>query len=124
MIVLIVVAIISAIAIPSYRDYILRSNRREATAALQKLASLQEDYYSNQLAYTSSLSSLNYPGITPNSLYKLTITTSSTVGYAINAVAINHQTQDTDCRTFTLNGLGERTAKDASSNDTTQKCWQ
>lgn len=123
LIVMTVLAIITAIAVPSYREYVLRSNRGEAMSALHKLSNLQEDYYSNQLAYTSSLSVLSYPATTPNDLYKLSISTNPTVGYTLQAVAINQQLQDTKCKTFTLDGLGEKTAEDASSNDTTADCW-
>ena len=125
MIVVAVVGVLAAIALPSYRGVVLRSNRTEATIALAELANLQEKRYSNVLAYTTTLARLNYATITPNGLYTLSIISlSPTVGYTLGATAIGIQADDDDtCQTFTYNALGQRTAVDTGANDTTNPCW-
>lgn len=55
MIVVAVVGILAAIAIPSYSNYMVKSSRAAAQAQLLQLASLQEKIYLNSNCYTSSI---------------------------------------------------------------------
>lgn len=123
-IVLSVIAILSAIAINSYRDYVLRSSRTEAMTALMELAQRQEEHFGNREFYADSLSTLNYPATTPSELYQLQIPASTTRSYTLRATAINSQLQDNTCRTFELTDLGQQSAEDASNKDTTADCWE
>ncbi len=116
-IVLAVIAVLAAIAINSYRDHVLRSNRTEAMSALTELAQRQEEYFGNQQTYTGSLSTLNTSTTTDNGLYQLTIPASTTTSYTIRATPIDSQLQDQTCGWFQLNNLGQRTAENA-------ECWQ
>lgn len=52
MIVVAVIGILAAVALPSYRQYIVRAARVEAQAELLELASLQEKIYLNSTNYT------------------------------------------------------------------------
>jgi type IV pilus assembly protein PilE len=45
MIVVVVIAILASIAIPSYREYVLRSNRRAAQAAMMDLVTRQHQIF-------------------------------------------------------------------------------
>ena len=45
MIVVVVIAILASIAIPSYREYVLRSNRRAAQAAMMELVTRQHQIF-------------------------------------------------------------------------------
>jgi type IV pilus assembly protein PilE len=45
MIVVVVIAILASIAIPSYREYVLRSNRRAAQAAMLELVTRQHQLF-------------------------------------------------------------------------------
>lgn len=55
MVTLVIIGIISAIAIPSYTSYLVRSARVDAQAELMRMASLQEKIYLNSSAYTTSV---------------------------------------------------------------------
>jgi len=55
MVVVAVVGILAAIAMPSYSNYMIRSSRSAAQAQLLQLASLQEKIYLNSNCYTSSI---------------------------------------------------------------------
>jgi len=131
LIVVAVIGILTAIAVPMYRDYVVRSNRTEAIIALTELANLQEKHFSNELAYTQSFTALNnYPRRVPppppvdNPDYELDIQTGSTVAYTITAESIGTQDRDDPtCQEFTLNSFGQRGAVDEGGNDTSQECW-
>ena len=59
MIVVAIVGILAAIALPSYQRYVLRSHRTTAVNALLDLGSREARYYSANNAYTSSLTGAN-----------------------------------------------------------------
>lgn len=60
MVVIFIVGIISAIAIPSYRDHIRRSNYLDGQNALQSLMFDQERYRNNTRSYTDDLTNLGH----------------------------------------------------------------
>jgi len=124
LIVVVVIGILAAIAIPSYRDYVVRSNRSDAIIALSELANLQEKHFSNQLAYTSTLADLNYSTTSPEGFYGLSINTTTTTAYTVVAQPVGTQDQDDPtCQEFSLNSFGQRRAEDKDGNDTSQECW-
>ncbi len=55
MIVVAVIGILAAVALPSYRQYIIRAARIEAQTELLELASLQEKIFLNSNTYTCSV---------------------------------------------------------------------
>jgi len=124
LIVVAVIAILASIAMPAYRDFVVRSNRSDAIIALTELANLQEKHYSNELAYTSTIGELNYPSVSPEGFYSLQITTGGATGYTLTAVPVGQQDADDEtCQQFQLNSFGQRTAEDGNGNDTSQQCW-
>jgi type IV pilus assembly protein PilE len=124
MIVLAVIAVLMAIALPAYRDYVVRSNRSDAIIALTELANLEEKYYSNELSYTTAFDALSYSTSSPNDFYTLSIATGTNVAYTLTAKPKGRQkTEDKTCQQFTLNSYGQRTATDSGGGDTSQSCW-
>lgn len=55
MIVVVIVAILAAIAMPSYQEHVVRSARVQAQAELLELSSLQEKVFLNSNAYCASV---------------------------------------------------------------------
>lgn len=124
LIVVAVIGLLTAIAVPMYRDYVVRSNRSDAIISLTELANLQEKHFSNELAYTSTLSDLNYSTTSPEGLYELRIVTTATTDYSLIAEPLAAQDRDDPtCQQFTLNSFGQRGAVDSGGNDTSQQCW-
>lgn len=124
LIVIVVIGILAAIAIPNYRDYVVRSNRSEAIIALTELANLEEKFFSDQLRYTTTVGLLSYPTVSPNNLYQFNIASSAAVGYTLTATPIGQQlAEDDTCQQFSLNSFGQRRAEDSGGNDTSQRCW-
>ncbi len=109
-----VIGIIAAIAYPAYTEFVERSRRSEATEALQNMATLQEQYYYHNKAYTGSLGDLDMPATTENDYYALSITTGAAVGgtiqtYTLTATAQGQQASDTECATIQLSSEGDKT---------------
>ena len=53
MIALAIIAILAAIAIPSYRQYVIRSHRRAAQTSLVDIANREQQYFAANRAYAS-----------------------------------------------------------------------
>lgn len=135
MIVVVIVAILAAVAIPSYQDSVRKTRRADAKEALTRIAALQERYFFTKNDYgTAAL--LGVGNTSTEGYYTINIYTTpgaDTAGgecgadpcYRIvaNPVATGPQAADTKCALFTLNHVGQKTAQDASDADTTDECW-
>jgi len=132
MIVVAVIGILSAIAIPQYDQYLRKSQRAEAKTALSGIAQLQETFYiNNGNRYASKLGTgglnchkkglckadggLTAPSSEGN--YTVEISNIAATSFTLKATAASAgQLKDTQCKEFTLNSRGQKTA---TSND----CW-
>ncbi|MEN2425509.1 type IV pilin protein [Chromobacterium vaccinii] len=126
-----VLALLVSIALPSYRNFMMQSNRTAAKTALQDLASRQESYFSTNNNYASQLATLGYASGTVyvpgngNNLYILSITSATTSTYVLNAVPQGSQAQDS-CQTYQLDNLGNQSNIVNGSSGTTLSvsgCW-
>jgi len=136
MIVLIVIAILAAVAIPSYREYVLRSQRSDAKEAVLRLATAQEKFYlqNNRYAIDDERDDAPPAGLgiddSERGWYTLAVVEPTDVddatdGFIVRATAPagSQQFNDTDCRTFQVDDRGVRTATDAGGDDNTAGCW-
>lgn len=119
MVAVLVLGIIIAFAYPAYIDFIERSRRSEAHEALKNMATLQEQFYTNNKGYTGNLSDLGVSATTENDYYQLSVTTANTIdgfaqSYTISAAAQGAQASDTDCATIQL---------DSNGNQSPADCW-
>jgi type IV pilus assembly protein PilE len=128
MIVVAVVAILAAIALPAYTNQIRKSKRTDAKTSLLDLASRQERYFTTNNAYTSTSTNLGYSGSYPVSIpsattfnYGIDVTAASATAYTATATPNGDQTNDS-CGTFQIDQLG---VQSNSSNTTpTAECWR
>ncbi|GLQ94640.1 type IV pilin protein [Dyella acidisoli] len=134
MIVVAIVAILAAIALPQYRKQIQKSNRTTAKSALLDLARREETYYSTNNTYTLNLVSLGYSSITNNSIqvpnstnpyYTIAFSApassgSSATTYTATATATGSQASDS-CGNYSVDYLGNQQATGTSSGGT--GCW-
>jgi type IV pilus assembly protein PilE len=134
MAVVVIIGILASVAIPSYRTYVMRAQRADATAAVLRVAAAQEKFYLQNNSYTTTLtgtSGLNLGSAnSERGYYQLSVVAGSTgniaTSYLATATALAGQPQikDTDCRTFTVNETGQRGATKAASGDSTATCWR
>lgn len=125
MIVVLVIGILAAIAIPAYQNYVTRSARTKATRALLDLAGREERYYYSNNSYTANLASVGLPTsyyVDSNSdarYYTVTVPAASATSYSLSAAPQATQAkQDSECGTLTLNRAG---SKDSTKHDA--RCW-
>lgn len=117
-----IIAIVAAIALPSYRQHIIRSSREAAQIELLDLASLQEKIYLNSNAYATNITTAyngtaagglgKTTGKTSDGKYNLTISpsTGTSQTYTITAAPVPGKGQDSDGN-LSINQDGQRTWK-------------
>ena len=54
MVVLVIIAILASIAIPSYSQYVIRTNRRAAQATMMEIAAREHQYFAAHRAYADA----------------------------------------------------------------------
>lgn len=52
-VVILIIGVLAAIAIPSYREYVIRGNRRAAQAAMMEIATRQQQFFVANRAYAT-----------------------------------------------------------------------
>ena len=125
LIVITVVGLLLAVALPSYTRYVLRSHRSSAITAVLDLASRQARYYTTNNTYTTSLTALGYPSDpmpvtdTSNRYYNLSVTSASATAFTVSAAPVYPQTKDT-CGTYTYTDLGVKSVSSGTLGD----CWK
>lgn len=114
MIVVVIVSILAAIAIPSYQSYVLETKRSEGTGELMRIMDLQERYYLNQFppSYVEDLTELGLadPFKTENEYYSISAKACSgaTIGNCVTLTA-TAQAEVADDGDLTLDSRGNRT---------------
>lgn len=115
-----IIAILCAIAYPSYIHYLKISRRSDAHVSLLKIASLQDQYflYHNKYTDINKLSGgINGDFIISDELfYKITADITDNT-YLLTATAMGVQSSDTECSTITFSHDGK---KDGTTSET---CW-
>ncbi|MDD5297930.1 MAG: type IV pilin protein [Rhodocyclaceae bacterium] len=125
LIAVVIVAILTAIALPSYQNYILQSHRTEAINAVLDLASREARYYTTNNSYSASMLTLGYssdPTPLPNATdhyYDLSISSANGSSFSVQAVPVGNQVSDS-CGTYTYSDLGIR----GVSSGSLTSCWK
>lgn len=96
MIVVAVIGILAAIAYPNYSDYVRRSRRSDAQAALMQLRLAQEKFRANNTTYAAA-GALGYPRNSNEGFYSITVTANDGSGFTGTATPQNQQAGDTAC---------------------------
>lgn len=122
MVVVVIVSVLTLVAVPSYRDFVKRSQRTEAKEALVHIANNQERFYLHNHTYASDLADLGFGReYTENGLYQLRIVAADRQGFSATAEVASGSGMETDfdCLQFGIDQAGERSA----TPDPAGKCW-
>ena len=134
MIVVAIIAILTAIAYPAYTSYITKTHRVAAEGCLSEYANYMERYYTTNLRYdqdTSPTPVTNPLGVTltldcgspqqTGANYRYDLPVESATAYTVEATPINAQlARDTLCGTLKLDQTGKRTV---GGSGTVDQCW-
>jgi type IV pilus assembly protein PilE len=139
MIAVAVMAVIVAIAVPTYQGTVRKSRRTEATAALNAVMQAQERWRANNPSYCTLLTEaptdvpagLGQPGTTANAYYAISIDAAGANGYTITATAAagKSQADDGNCARLRIRMAsgnlfyGSAAAAGAWDEGTSNRCW-
>ncbi len=128
MIVVAIIGILAAIALPSYQDSIRKGRRSDAISTLLDVANRQEQHMLDRSTYTTDMNDLGFgadPAVSEEGHYTVDAAAcaAGTIAtcYLLTATpaAGSPQTADGGCTTFTLDSFGRRAATGSQAAD----CW-
>lgn len=118
MIVIAIVAILAAIALPSYNDYITRSRIPDATSNLATKRAQNEAFYDNSRTYTGATGCT--ADTTTSQYFNFSCSVANDTSYTLQAIGKGKMAGFT----FTLNQANTRATPSAPSGWTTSAtCW-
>ena len=122
MITLVVLAILTAIAYPSYTSHLIKSRRADGKALLYQAAQREQQFFTSNNAFTATAGSggLDISTSSGEGHYTLSIAATATT-YTLTATRVGTQTKDSLCGDLTLNHLGARGISGGTSS--ADKCW-
>jgi len=140
MIVVAILGMIVAVAMPSYTEYVKKTKRTDAKVELMRIAQLQESYFVQNLSYAKDLTTgsgglgLGASVLSEQDEYLITISAKdsgnggctglsadSCASYTLTATAQGGQAYD-KCKNFTLTNTGVKGR--SGTAETVKKCWQ
>lgn len=127
MIVVVVVAVLSSLAYPSYQEFVAKAKRTEGKAALLDAAQALERHFTNYNTYPSSLSTAGVRTYSGDSAAKAAYTIAIAAGasgslassFTLTATPANGHV-DAKCGNLSLNQLG---VKGETGTLTAAECW-
>jgi type IV pilus assembly protein PilE len=144
MVVVIIVAILAAIAIPGYEHEVQESRRTEARTAILDLAAREQRYFATENTFTNSFGNLGYStaGSSPASItvgsgyYQVVVNVPAVnppdpnagnlapPSFSITATPVtgSSQASDSACTSFTIDSAGYQSAQSTTGDDTAT-CW-
>lgn len=123
MVVVAIVAILAAIAIPNYSRYMQRARRSDAQQILMQVAGAEERYYATYNSY-GSLATVGFtasPLYSANRFYTVALASSASSSFKATATPVSGGPQATDgCGALSVSDTGARTAAGTTTNGS---CW-
>ena len=127
MIVVAILGVLAAIALPSYQRSVLAGGRAEGQSLLLQVASNQEQFYSGNNSYSTNAGPFSNPAVatmtSEGGLYQVSVAACAggTIANCFVATATPQGSQTADvCTTLTLSNTGVKGA----TGSTVQECWR
>jgi|TARA_Y100000294_G_scaffold28397_1_gene23957 type IV pilus assembly protein PilE len=133
MIVVAIIGILAAIAVPQYSDYVTRSRRTDGQSTLLQVAQELERCYTQFSAYNNANCAVVTSGAvsqtSPEGYYVIAATGTAlsastfTLTAAPTSKGSHAKNDENECAKMTLDQLGQKEAEDKDGAVTTSKCW-
>jgi len=132
MVTVVILSILAAIAIPSYRQYVLTSQRDQAKSVLLSLVTAEERYYTNNYAYYALTAApavdpngwSNYVGSTIGSrTYNVSIVIGATPPTFTITATPTLSFSDAQCGSLTLTNAGLKGNVGGTVASGSSPCW-
>jgi type IV pilus assembly protein PilE len=133
MITVVILGILAAMVYPSYREYVVRTQRDIAKSAILQVMDRQEQYFSDNKSYAADATDLGF-GASPFAIdrsgksvdagsgdrtYTIALTNVTATTFTVQATPqLRQATEDTDCGTLSVTHAGVKDATGASP-----RCW-
>lgn len=123
-IVVTIIGILAAIALPSYRDQVARTNRAMAAGCLMEIAQMTERHYATNLTYNAApLPALQCIGdLAAEYVFAAPVIVNAGQGFTLSAVPQGAQAASDGARCGTL-GLDNTGTKTATGSLGVAGCW-
>ena len=133
MIVVAIIAIISAFAYPSYQRYVIKTKRSVAQNALLQVADRQQQFFMDNKSFAADMTNLGFPANpyvvddngTPtvagdaDAVYSLSLSNVTATTWTVTAAPLHAQlSRDTYCGSLSITQTGAK-GKSGASDD----CW-
>ena len=115
------IAILAAISIGFYGNYVIDANRTDARSALSRTSTSLEKCRILYSGYNSASCNVAFPVTSDDGFYSIaaTVLTASTFTLTATPVAGQPQANDTECTSFTLTNTGIEGGEPVGANE----CW-
>lgn len=130
MIVVAIIAILAAIAVPAYQRYGYRARRVDGQQLLLTIANAEERYYAVYNQYTTDVTKIGFTGtsaVSSDGYYSATIgpASGSTSAQTYKATAEPQGVQSTDvCGSLSIDNTGDKQPDTSSATlNSNGKCW-
>lgn len=129
LVVIVILGVLASIAVPTYRRYLVRTQRSEAKIALLQLQTAQEKFYMQNNGFTDDITDASPKGlgltsVTETGKYDIAIDLAADL-QSYTATASPHkgggQDDDSQCKNFTIT---ERGTRGVSGSESVQFCWR
>jgi type IV pilus assembly protein PilE len=130
---LVVVAVLTAVAVPLWHAHLLRVRRVDATQALLAVQTRQDQYFGRNARYADAAQltqpapgGLGLQNRSARGYYGISLTLNDDgLGYLVTARPAGRegQAEDSRCVEFTLDHNGRRRAQDSEGRDRSADCW-
>jgi|SRR5690349_646750 len=127
LVVLVIVGVLAALAMPSYRRHVVRVSRSEAMTLLLHLQSAEESHYLRYDAYTSAIevpppAGLGIAASSATNKYTAAIALAADgQSYIATASPVGTQAEDLECLAFSIDARGRRAVTGSAD---VQRCWR
>lgn len=119
LIVMVIITILAAVAMPSYLDSVRQSRRADAMTTLLRVQLEEEKYRANNTSY-GTLAQLGLSATSPDGYYTISISDNTATAFTATATAVSGKSQaaDSGCTSMVLTQSG------ADTSYTPAACWR